>query len=177
MKRLLALTALSLLALSGCTSAPESEPAETEASAPKPSPTPTVEAATPEQVASVLAAYETDWREVIDESGACRFTWTLDDTPTGKLEGMACYLTEQTIGNTASIVIRDWEKLVIPESMASLVSETEAVLQDIADIDLRAACGTDAIPSSSDECSSALGSRNIMYGLLESKLNAWKPYL
>lgn len=49
MKRLLALTALSLLALSGCTSAPEAEPTETkaESSAPKPSPTPTVEAVTP----------------------------------------------------------------------------------------------------------------------------------
>lgn len=125
----------------------------------------------------MLAQYETDWREVIDSALDCRFTWTLSNSPTSELDGMACYTREQTIGLTTQIVMRDWGELDIPASMQSLVDETSSVLQLIADVDLPAICGDGNVPAETDECNKALGSRSFNYTMLESKLDAWGPYL
>lgn len=152
----------------------------TESAAPTPTATAEAEAvaeATPEQVASVLAEYEPDWREVIDAAFDCRFTWTMDDTPTGQLEGMACYTREQTIGITAQLVPRDWAAMEIPASMQGLVDDTTEVLSLISGVDLAAICGADSVPASTPECNEAVGGRNVAYGLLESQLDAWAPYL
>lgn len=170
----IAIIPILILLLAGCA------PAATEASStptPTATPTPTIEAATAEQVASVIAEYETAWREVIDGAVECRMTWAIDKDPTAEIRGMSCYLQEQTIGISAQLVMRDWGELVIPSSMKSLVDDTSKVLELIADPDLKSVCGEDAVPAKTDECNAALGSRNFAYSLLESKLDAWKPYL
>lgn len=168
MRRIAALALLAVLTLGGCApAAPE----------PEATPTPTVPSATPEQVASVLAEYETDWRETIDQSGDCRFIWVLGTSLADEMKGMTCYLREQTIGLTAQIVIRDWSTMAIPDSMAKLVDDTREVLDQIGKIDLKANCGSDAVPSDEDVCNAALGARNGLYGQLEGKLDAWGPYL
>lgn len=170
----LAPMAVGLLLLTGCGAGGSN-------AEPKPTVTPwvepTPEEATPEQVASVLSEYETDWRDVIDSSYDCRFTWTLDDSATGQLEGMTCYTTEKTIGITSQLVVRDWGAMEIPSSMQELVDDTSAVLGLISDTDLEAVCGTEPIPSTTQECNEALGSRNFAYSVLEGELDKWKPYL
>lgn len=83
-----------LLILAGCNGAP-----------PEPAEPPT---ATPEQVASVIAEYETDWRETIGEAGSCRFLWSFPSgSAADEIEGMTCYLVEQTIGSTSVIAVRN----------------------------------------------------------------------
>lgn len=160
---------LAVAALTGCSSsAPEATPTPTQTSDPE---------ATPEQVASVIAEYESDWREVIDGAFDCRFTWTMDDSPTGQLEGMTCFTTEKTIGITAQLVTRDWAAMDVPASMQGLVDDTTEVLGRISDVDLDSVCGTDSIPSSTQECNEALGNRNATYLQLESQLDKWGPYL
>jgi len=94
-----------------------------------------------------------------------------------KIKGMSCYLQEQTIGITAQLVVRDLDKLDIAPSMQSLVSKTEQVLELIAGVDLKAVCGEESLPVDTEACTSALGSRNMHYGILESQLDAWRPYL
>lgn len=159
--------------LAGCGAAEPAAPTPTASTEPA-----AVVEATPEQVASVLAEYEPEWREVIDAAGDCRFTWTIGgDTPTSQLEGMSCYTREQTIGITAQLVPRDWAALEIPSSMQGLVDDTTEVLSLISDVDLAAVCGADSVPANTPECTAAIGSRNVSYGLLESQLDAWKPYL
>lgn len=161
---------LGIAALSGCSDAsPSAAPSPTEAVASN--------EATPEQVASVLAEYDTDWREVIDGAIDCRFTWTLDDTATGQLEGMACYTREQTMGITSQLVVRDWGEMEIPASMTDLVADTVAMLGLISEVDLAAVCGAEAVPAATQECTDALGSRNFAYSALGGQLDKWKPYL
>lgn len=171
-RSLVAVLCLAGMTLVGCSPASEPDPATTS--------TPSAVAAdeaTPEQVASVLAEYEPDWREVIDGAFDCRTTWTLDSSVTGQLEGMSCYLREQTMGMTAQIVLRDWSALEIPQEMQGLVDRTSESLQVIADNDIKAVCGEDSLPAATNECSEALGNRSMAYTLLEGKLDAWKPYL
>lgn len=159
-----------LIALAGCSS---TAPATTQV----PIPTPTIEAATTQQVASVLAGYEPEWREVVENATSCRVTWLLDDSPTGQLKGSSCFLKEKTLGITAQLVLRDWSNLAIPSSMQALVDETSQVLQQIADVDIAKECGDEFSPTDTEECSSALGARNTLYLALERSLNKWSPYL
>ena len=168
MRRIVALSIGSLLLLAGCaTPQPNTEV----------SPVPDTSEATTEQVASVLAAYEPDWREVIDKAGECRAIWSFGSTPADDLQGMSCYLREQTIGNTAQLVIRDWGELEVPSSMTDIVADTEAILQQVAEVDLTTICGADEAPAEEKTCNEALGSRNFLYSLLETQLDAWSPYL
>lgn len=143
-------------------------------STPTPTPTPTVEAATPEQVASVLAEYEPDWREVIDAAGECRFGYVMGDE---ELEYASCYIREQTIVITSQLVGRDWSEMDIPASMTGLVLDTTGVLHEIGSVDLTGACGEDLFPNDSESCTSALGTLYTHYLELESQLDAWAPYL
>jgi hypothetical protein len=172
MKKLVTLAALALV-LTGCTAAPDAAPSESA------TPTATVEAATSEQVASVLAEYEPTWREVIADAGECRFTWTLGDAAdvTTQLEGLSCYTTEKTIGITSQLVVRDWTAMDIPADLQGLVDETSAVLELISDVDLTAVCGDEEVPDGSDTCNAGLGSRYAAYRTLDSQLNKWSPYL
>jgi hypothetical protein len=153
-----------VLVLAGCSAAP-----------PEPTEPPS---ATPEQVASVIAEYESDWRETIEGAGTCRFLWSF---PSGsvndEIESYTCYLIEQTIGSTSVIAVRNLNELVIPESMVDLVDETRDALTAISDIDLAAVCGTEETPANETPCNTALGSRMQAYLTLERVLDSWGPYL
>lgn len=167
-KTLIALASASVLTITGCTAA---------SSVPEPSPS-AVAYATENQVASVIAGYEPDWREVIEDSANCRFLWVLGgSTFAEEVEAMTCFIQEKTMGVTAQIVIRDLGKLEIPPSMAELVGDTNVQLQAIADIDLELLCGSEDVPSDAAECTEALGSRNFVYGVLDGTLDKWSPYL
>lgn len=163
-----ALMVVAALTLAGCAG-------ETSEVAPEPTPTEAeVVAASENEVTSVIAEYEPDWRETIDGAGGCRFDWVMNP---GQISNMSCYLQEQTMTITAQLVVRDWGEMVIPESMSGIVDDTTAVLEKIGAVDLKAACGEEAEPNDTDECSTALGTLNVLYGQLEGELNSWSPYL
>ncbi|MCW4458207.1 hypothetical protein [Microbacterium sp. MPKO10] len=141
-------------------------------------PAPTNSEATESQVASVLAEYESNWRETIDSAADCRYIWSFGgDDVTGDLEAMTCYLNEQTLVMNAQTVVRDWEDMDVPSSMDTIVRETSQVLTEIGAVDLASVCGDQEAPIESDECDAELGSLNMLYSTLESKLDAWGPYL
>ncbi|WP_167131914.1 hypothetical protein [Paramicrobacterium chengjingii] len=177
MRKLIAPALVAILLLAGCASAEQPEPAaeqETETSTPAPE----VDSATEEQVASVVAEYEPDWRETIDGASDCRFLWTTGgETAAEDIKAMSCYLKEQTIVTTAQLVTGDLADLEIPESMSSLVTNTTNVLESIGDVDLTSVCGDGDVPAETDECNSALGTLNALYMQLDSTLNSWSPYL
>lgn len=179
--RHLALVAVAAaIGLAGCGG---SETTETAAESPTPSETttttaPTATQAAPEQVASVIAGHESDWRETIDGAGDCRILKAMASTTVDEVSLMSCYTREVTMGITARNAIRDLNALDVPSSMAPLVEETTRALQAVADVDLEAACGPPMDrPNTTDECSLALGERFVLYGLLESALDKWRPYL
>lgn len=181
--RHLALMAAVAVALAGCGG---SEDTETAAESPTPSetttttatPIPTDTEATPEQVASVIAGQESDWRETIDGAGECRFLNVMGEGPADELQLTTCYMGELTMGVSASGAIRELNSLDVPGSMSDLVEETVRILQAVADVDLEGACGPAfSTPVDTQECSDALGSRNVLYGLLGTTLDKWRPYL
>ncbi|TQO23770.1 hypothetical protein [Paramicrobacterium agarici] len=176
MRRLIIPALAASILLTGCSST--TEPAteqETETS----TPAPVVEdSATEEQIASVIAEYEPDWRETIDGAGDCRFLWVMGgDSPADDMNAMSCYLKEQTIVTTAQLVVSDLEALDIPESMSSLVTNTTNVLTSIGEVDLVGVCGEDDVPADTDECTDTIGTLNGLYMQLDSTLNSWSPYL
>jgi hypothetical protein len=159
----LAATLLALtLALTAC-----STPAE-----PTPTPTYASEAA----VASVIAAKEPGWREVIDGAGECRLLWVIRSTPTEELQATTCYLREQTLTVEAETVLKELAALRIDPDMEVLVSSTETVLKNIRGVGFTNACGPDALPVESAECSAAMAGLYSNYSALEEKLDAWRVY-
>jgi hypothetical protein len=169
-KTLLTPLSLAALLLTGC-AAESPAPEETE-------PVPVVESATENQVSSVLAEYEPEWRERIEEAGDCRFTWTLGGSTIAEEIGAdACFIAEKTMGITSQLVIRDWDALVIPQSMVAIVDDTSKVIAAISEVDLKLLCGDEARPADTQACTDALGSRNFLYNQLESELDKWAPYL
>lgn len=135
--------------------------------------------ATENQVASVIAEYEEDWRAVSVEAAECRLVWTLDspDDPLSNAKGTSCYLREQTATIRAELAIRDLNRLVIPSSMEELVSDTIATLQPLSNANIVEVCGDEAWPANTDECNKALGSLFAYYNTLDSALDRWRPYL
>ena len=181
--RHLALVAAVAIGLAGCggvvdTEAAAESPTPSEATTITVTQTPTATEATPEQVASVIAGQESDWRETIDGAGECRILNTIGEGPADELQLTTCYLGELTMGVSASHAIRGLNSLDVPGSMSGLVEETIGVLQAVADIDLEGACGPAfSTPADTQECSDALGSRFVHYGLLGTTLDKWRPYL
>lgn len=168
--RALLTAAFALVAMSGCASAPAAVP----------TPTPTPESATPEQVASIIAEYEADWREVVENATMCRLHWVMGETALDEAEGVVCYMREQTIVITAELVLRDLATVVVPDSMSELVDETTQALSAVAAVPLTAACGEEfEVPDLDDEdCSEAAGDLLFAYDfLLDSVLEKWRPYL
>ena len=139
----------------------------------------TTPAATENEVASVIAGYEQDWREVIDDAGECRVAWTMRDSdPAQKARRLTCYMRETAMGTTATLARRDLGNLAIPDSMSGLVKDTTKALRAVANVDLEAKCGGPFEgPKGSKECARALGSRMWTYDSLETVLNKWSPYL
>jgi hypothetical protein len=87
-------------------------------------------------------------------------------------------MQEVTAGTTAGNAIRDLDSLTIPESLTSLVSETETALQAVADVDLEAVCGPVLKEiKDTNKCSTALGTRYGAYNQLDEVLDKWGPYL
>ena len=167
MKRYL-VSAASLLLLAGC-GAPIATPIQT--------PTPTLTAATPQQLASIITGKESDWREVIDGAGECRFLWTMAEGATEKTEAMTCYVRETTIVMSSETAAEDLRSLTPPSDMQSLVADTLDVLDSISAVDLEGVCG-DAFegPKDSGTCDRTLGVLISSYRDLEDVLDRWKPY-
>lgn len=134
--------------------------------------------ATPEQLASVIAGYAKDWREVINKAADCRWDWTVADDATAELRGMTCYMRETTISYTTETAAAELAELTPPSSMVSLVDETNAALAAVYDIDLEGVCGDPVVgPNDAKKCSTTLGQRMWAYSQLENALDQWSPYL
>lgn len=167
------------LSLTGCAgdgqeaSASSSTPTASET----PSPSPT--AATEAQVASVIAGYEKGWRKVIKKAGDCRWDYTMKDPgPLAEMRRMTCYMEEVTAGTNAGNAIRDLDALTVPDTLTSLVDETETALQAVADVDLESVCGPVMTEiKDSGKCDRALGTRFWAYSQLDKALDKWSPYL
>lgn len=158
-----AVTMAAILLLSACSSA-----------APEAEPTPTPTYATTAQVASVVAGYEQDWRDKIDDAADCRFAFVLQ--PTG-LEAATCTFTEQTIGLTAQTASGELLALDVPPELTTLTADTMAVLDEIGARDFDAACIVDGLYADNEGCTSLLGQRMAQYSQLETQLDKWSPYL
>lgn len=152
------------VSLAGCSGGMEAET----------TPTPTPTYATTAQVASVVAGYEQDWRDKIDDAAACRFAFVLQ--PTG-LEAATCTFTEQTIGLTAQTASGELLALDVPPELTTLTADTMAVLDDIGARDFDAACIVGGTYTDSESCTSLLGERMSQYSQLETQLDKWSPYL
>lgn len=179
---------LALAALSGCSGQPEPAPtvavtaSVAQSPTPTPEPTPSLPSATPEQFASLIATYEPDWRETIEEAGDCRWYWVTyedDDDLTTRVQALSCYLREAAMTMTAETATKKLDALgPPPESMASLVNDTHAALAKVVAADMDGQCGTslDEIEDE-DACTAAAGAAIRAYDHLEDVLNAWRPYL
>lgn len=165
-KGLAALALTTMLALTGCSSAGEAEPTAT------PTPTPTY--ATTAQVASVIAGYEQDWRDVYDRATACRVA--LVTNPEG-IEAVTCSFTEQTAGLNAFLAARDIRALAVPPELDSLVASTLPVLDQMAATDFDSSCLVDGTFTDSEACTTFLGQRFAYYLQLDGELDKWGPYL
>lgn len=137
--------------------------------------------ATPEQLASVIAASEDDWRATIDGAYDCRYLWVFEadsQDVADQLNAQACYWDELTIGVTTQQAADELAGMTPPASMEDLVEDTIAALEAVAATDLEAICG-DAIEGRTDSpaCSDAIGTRMWSYQELEEALDAWRPYL
>lgn len=136
---------------------------------------------TPEEFASVVAANESDWREVIDGAFDCRYIWVFEsdraDTVT-QLDALSCYMREVTIGLTAQNAVEELDALVAPPEVFDLVAETTVALEEIVAVDLEAVCGhASGGRNDSAACTTAIGQRNLAYMSLEQALDGWRPYL
>jgi hypothetical protein len=174
------LLALTLTACSGNDSNASTEAVSTPVETVQaPEATPESTEATPEQLASIVAGYETDWRDTIEGAGDCRLTWTVGDAtdPTTNMEGMACFLNEQTLTMTAETAGKDLRALTPPSSMQTLYDDTLTALDGIKSVPLEDDCGTDSWPSSDETCSTTLGELFTGMRSLETVLDQWGPYL
>lgn len=125
-------------------------------------------------MASVIAEYADDWRDVIDTASDCRIAYV---TGSDVATEYTCETREQTIGITAGLVLRDLRDLNVPNSMESLVADTDDVLTSISGTDLTSLCGDDGWQDAGPDCTAALGDRYAAYTRLDSQLAAWSPYL
>lgn len=169
------------LAVGGCaapsTVAPASEPPATP-TAETPTHSPTPGAATPEQVASIIAGEEPDWREVIDDAFDCRYLWVIGgEDAIDDAEAMTCYLRELTMVSTTGTAAKELQELDLPSEMEDLVSETLWSLSEISTVDLEGTCGGGSVPNDSAECTKSLGTLSGAYLRFEKVLNSWRPYL
>lgn len=146
---------------------------------PSPTPTPTASAATEAQLASVIAGYQRDWREVIRNASDCRFDLAMQDSGgIAKAARLSCYTDEITIGLTAASALEELAAMSAPDSMTALVDETTAALQGVAGVDLETVCGPAMSEIRGDKkCRTALGTRMWAYDDLDTALDRWSPYL
>lgn len=183
MRRTIILVALPLVALAGCSggssqSTPASAAPSSSPSVPSADPSPSKSYATPQQLASVVAMRETDWREVIDGAYECRLLWVQEegaDDPVIGAQALTCHLTEGTMTMTAEMGVRELQALEPDPSMESLVAKTIAALQAVAAADVEGQCASEA--RTTPACNGAHLAALSAYSSLETALDGWKPYL
>jgi hypothetical protein len=162
------LTAFVLLLLAGCGSASPT---------PTPTPTPTD---TPQRFASIVSGNESDWREVIDNAGSCRFLWVEGGkSPADKANAMSCYAREATIVISAGTAAKELRGLNPSPEIQELVTETLSALDGISSVDLEGVCGEtfgDDSPRGTTECNQTQGELYKAYLDLKAVLDKWKPY-
>lgn len=153
-----ALAIAATLALAGCASTPTAPDAEPEA--------------TPEQLATVIAAHEPEWRAIIDDVTACRAEFF-----TGK-QVVTCWHDENDAVAEMGAAAATLAKMNSPESMKDLVRSTVTALQNAAIYD-GSSCGDEGLPNlDSQKCIDDLGARGrILNGEVTETLNSWSPYL
>lgn len=168
--------AVLLLSMTGCASdsASTTQAAANVEQTPTETPTPTPSYVTNEQVASVIGGYRADWQEIMDGAGDCRLAFVFE--PSG-LEATTCTFTEQTMGATAQLAMRDLEALDVPPELQPLVGTTTASLARIAEQDFATTCLVDGNYVDSDPCTAVLGARFAEYITLSEELGKWEPYL
>lgn len=169
-----------LFSLAGCGSGNEADVRTPAAEQTTPSVTVTEEqTATPQELASVVAAYEQDWRDTVAGAGECRVEWVVADEsdPTSLAKSLTCFTREKTIVLSTQIVARDLRELNPPASMQSIYDDTIATLDDVASSDLEGECGNGNAPADTSECSAVLGSLMHSYDELERILDSWAPYM
>lgn len=188
MRKTIGLAAAAVLLLAGCGGSSEaaapasstSPAAATSSAAPAPSPTPTETGPTIEQFASVIAKHETDWREVIDGAGDCRFVWVMgdEDDPADSLTSLACYTQEANMALQASAAVDELDALGdAPASISDLVYDTRIALLKVVLARMDEQCGTMGDDADTDDCTTATGNAMHAYDAVEEQLDAWKPYL
>ncbi len=136
--------------------------------------------ATPEQLASIIAQYEEDWRAVIEGRIGCssaQLRANLSDaTPGEKAEATDCLQAMRNMSSTAGTASTELGKLATPSSMADLVAETRKYLDQISATDLDTICGGE--PFGSADCTAADTTAFEMAHIrLDQQLDAWGPYL
>ena len=132
--------------------------------------------ATDTEVASVVARYETDWRDAADSAMECRgFYLDADRDLIAGLEALTCLTRQGTTTITAATAARDLRALTIPESMTGPVDEMLRRLDAVATVDLDV-CG-DAPDMTDPACSAAVTKLDFALGRLAGTLDAWRPYL
>ncbi len=167
------------LALTGCTATTDAETT----TSPKPTPTAvTVEepaTATVQQVASVIAAHDADFRETDEAAWDCRSAFIDAETdPIAELDATSCFANRVTSTMWAQITIRDLAALEVPAELVPLVNETVAMMELLAELDL-SVCGEqfDVPDLGDEECNGAITSSEVYLGSIVGTLDKWRPYL
>ena len=148
--------------------------------APVATPSETAETATPEQIASVIAENQAEWRDVAEKARECRVLWVISSqlTFSQKSQAQECFTAEQSIGETAFSSYLELDAFTVPSSMGGLVDKTKVALKQIADTNVGwTVCGSEELPDLNDKCVAALGTRYAAYPALVKALDAWSPYL
>lgn len=176
-QRVLATTAaiLFLLPLAACSGGADAEGDDATAAEE------TVEHATENQVASVIAKREPDWREFIEGRSGCKLLWEMERQGVADLAqslgAATCFLDMKTFVTTVQTAAIELDELVPPPSMEMLVADMSKVLSAIGGYDLDADCGSESIPADTSLCDLMLTGMDVNSLRLEDELNAWGPYL
>ena len=177
--KMAALIAVAALGVSACSSdgnEPEAEVEETVAE--ETVAEPEEETATTAQVASVIAQYEPDWREISENSLDCYGLNTNPIELADGLNGLACQSDMRSMTLQAQIVLNELDGLVIPGELESLVAETIPELEEVAAYNdvFDEACSDQSAPVN-DDCATAIRDFGYLASQFERVLNKWQPYM
>lgn len=172
MKKLLAPLAMAALLLTGCGGIVEAAPSPTSASpTPSPTPTPTTTAA---QFASVIAEYETNWRDYSDEISNCAFARVVGKSAVDEIKVTTCGTTVVTVTLNAKTAARELRALGKPPAeVSALASRTLVALDALGSTGADKGCSDDKKSQACDE------GETLANGAIRpviTVLDAWKPY-
>lgn len=154
------------------------KPSPTPTPTPTPTPSPSPTYAPPQQIASIIAEHEADWRETIEAAEDCRVMWMeKSDDPIVEVKVMSCHLREATLSLQSKTVLEELDALTPEPSMSRLVTETKLALASIKAAAVDEKCGPSGESADTAGCLLAHGNAHLGYDALEDALNAWGPYL